>query len=101
MPLRITSTSAGGTTTLSVVGDVDLATRPVLWDALEKAVTVPGDTVVADLSGTTFLDCHGAGALVEARHLAERHGAAFVVRRPHGIPLLVLRETALLEYLCG
>jgi anti-anti-sigma factor len=99
MPLQIYP-EGDDTMTLGVVGDVDLVTRPILWAVLERAVTEGGiREVVVDLSGVEFLDCHGVGALVQARKLAEKHGTSFRIRDPHGIPLLVLRETNVLGYL--
>jgi anti-sigma B factor antagonist len=46
-------------------GELDVVSAGVLADSL---VEVAGSTVVADLSGLTFMDCSGIAALVMARN---------------------------------
>jgi anti-anti-sigma factor len=100
MPLLVTALVERGTTTLSVAGDVDLASEPELWNALEKAITAEGvDEVIVDLTETTFMDCYGMGALIRGRRLADDAGARFRVANPSGIPLIVLALSGVLDYL--
>ena len=47
----------GGDAVISLSGDVDMATIPLLHDALTKALTHhPGRTLVIDLDGVTVLE---------------------------------------------
>ncbi|HEY7175692.1 MAG TPA: STAS domain-containing protein, partial [Micromonosporaceae bacterium] len=90
MPLVVTALVQRGTTSLNVAGDIDLATEPDLWNAVEKAVTAEGvEEVVVDLAKTTFMDCFGMGALIRGRRLADDAGVRFRVANPSGIPLTV------------
>ncbi|WP_300682942.1 STAS domain-containing protein [Nocardioides sp.] len=52
---------------LVVTGDLDLATAPRLTEVARAAVSSPGDIVTLDLSGVTFLDSTGLGALLDLR----------------------------------
>jgi anti-sigma B factor antagonist len=67
---------------ITVVGEVDLHTTSRLQDVLdevrEKDIT---DHLVVDLSGCTFLDSTGLGALVKAQRQAES-ALNVVVREP-------------------
>jgi anti-sigma B factor antagonist len=50
---------------LSVAGEVDMATAPLLRDALvQLAAEHPGARAVIDLDGVTFLDSLGLGVLL-------------------------------------
>ncbi|CAM5617482.1 STAS domain-containing protein [Streptomyces griseomycini] len=62
-------------------GEIVLATHPVWERVLEQAVREGGGVYHLELSGVTFADVAGAGALAAA---AERLGDGrwFVVRRP-------------------
>ncbi|MGW2377359.1 MULTISPECIES: STAS domain-containing protein [Kitasatospora] len=60
-------------------GEIDLDTAPRLHDDLVRALAAHREVVV-DLSGLTFMDCSGLGALVQARHQADRQGARLVLR---------------------
>ena len=50
---------------LLVFGEVDLASAPHLADQVRRAAQT-GLEVIVDLEGTTFMDCAGLGALLEA-----------------------------------
>ncbi|MFC6149706.1 MULTISPECIES: STAS domain-containing protein [Mumia] len=71
-----------GRTTLVVRGELDLATaHHVVTRAKEWAAEVPADTgpqgsIQLDLSGVTFLDSTGLGALIETRSIALAAGRA-------------------------
>jgi anti-anti-sigma factor len=94
MPLVISPFVDGATIGLGVAGDIDMATEPVLWDAVEKAVTADGIAlVVVDLAETTFMDCFGMSALIRGARLAADHGRRLRVVNATGIALIVLRTT--------
>lgn len=100
MPLLISPNIDGATITLGLAGEIDLATEPALWDAVEKAVTADGiGLVVVDLAETTFMDCFGMSALVRGARLAAGNGRRLRVVNPTGIPLIVLQLTGVLRLL--
>jgi anti-anti-sigma factor len=67
-----------------VSGELDLATTDGLTDALVDAAA--GLTlVVVDLSGLTFMDSSGIGALLAARNRVLANGGLLVLSRPRAI----------------
>src|SRR2546423_774755 len=54
-----------GVLTLTVVGELDLATRETLDSEGAHALGQSSDTIVVDLSGVTFCGCAGLRSLVE------------------------------------
>jgi len=80
-------TLPGGAAALHVAGDLDLATAPLLEDALAD---VGASVVVIDLSGCSFLDSAGIRALVgAARRLADGGRSLRVVAADSGIVRLL------------
>ena len=71
-----------------VTDEVDIATAPRLRRALERTAPEPGEQVIVDLSGVTFMDCSGLTPLLEAE---ARLGGRLSLR---GVPAKV---TALLR----
>ena len=71
----ITARNLPGVHIVTLHGELDIASADGLADAL---VEVAGSTVVVDLSGLTFMDSSGIGALVVARNrvLSEGMGPA-------------------------
>ena len=66
MDLSIDVSSRAASTVVTLSGDIDIQTAPVLREAL-AALPSTEQTVVVDLSGVEFLDSSGLGALVGAR----------------------------------
>lgn len=62
-----------GTRLISVFGEVDVASAPVVGQALQEAEVSAATSVVLDLAGVTFLDSAGIRVLMEAV-LASRAG---------------------------
>ncbi len=67
----ITVTSEGGTELVKLTGELDIVGADHVRDAL---VAIPGTTVVADVSGLTFIDARGVAALVGARDAIAARG---------------------------
>lgn len=85
---------------LCVSGEVDMATAPQLLDAiLRTAFTYDQGQVVVDLSGVTFMDPTGLGALREAHRRLVADGTRLSVRNPGPVVEQVLRITGLDTYL--
>ena len=74
--LRITSAGgSAGTTTLVLHGELDCASAPHLRKHIGQALTDGTTRLVLDLTGVSFLDAVGLGALIGAnRQLRERGG---------------------------
>lgn len=70
---------------IHVQGEVDVASAPALADCIATSLARDPLALVLDLTGTTFMDCSGISAIVEARRdLPE--DSSVILRRP--VPLL-------------
>jgi anti-anti-sigma factor len=88
------------TARVAVIGEVDLATAPVLRDQLLGVLHDYGpDVLDVDLGGVTFLDCAGVGALVGVRNAAVQAGRQIRVAHPQPIVRRILEVTGLLGVL--
>ena len=63
-----------GTPVVSVMGDVDLATAPLLERTLVEVTEAGKGEVVVDLTGCSFLDAGGLRALVATRSRLKKLG---------------------------
>ena len=64
---RVSEQFRGGTSVVTVAGEVDVATAPALRDCLDQAVRRAEGAVVVDLLGVTFIDSTGLGVLIGAQ----------------------------------
>jgi anti-sigma B factor antagonist len=74
--------SVDGQTVVTVAGELDLATAPLLADVVDGLHDPGIDTVVLDVTGVEFCDSSGLAVLVRSRQAAEEHGVRVVVRSP-------------------
>lgn len=75
--IRVSVARAGRTTVITVEGEMDVATAPILHEALERLK--PGSSVIVDLSRLTFVDSSGLRLLmVHAQRMRRAAGALFV-----------------------
>jgi anti-anti-sigma factor len=66
---------------VSVHGEIDLVTAPVLERNLLAAIATGREVVEVDLSAVTFMDARGVSALVNARN-AVAHGSTLRLHAP-------------------
>ena len=67
---HIEARTRGSITTLAVRGELDLASSPLLRDALERASAAGAGLVIIDLRELTFMDSTGLSVLVKAHRQA-------------------------------
>lgn len=67
---------------MAVSGELDLATAPLLWDAVAPLVPRAPAELVVDLRRTTFMDAAGLGTLVRAAQALAPAGCRVVLRSP-------------------
>jgi anti-anti-sigma factor len=92
---------ARGSFVVSLDGDLDMATAPMLADAVERVMAdAPVAELQVDLAQVRFLDSSGVRALLQARRAAAERGAAFMVSRPGELVAQVLRIAAV-DHLLG
>lgn len=73
----------GGAVVLHLHGELDMATSPVLTDALTTALGEDGAEVVVDLTRLTFMDSTGISVLLGAVRRADEASRSFRVRSPN------------------
>ena len=64
----------GGTTVVAVAGELDIASAPMLKDAIERAQKDDADDLVVDLRDLEFMDVSGLRVLIRAHQRAEEAG---------------------------
>lgn len=74
-----------------VVGELDLASASWVRDRIARAAHNPAREVVVDLSGVSFVDCAGLGALLGAQ---TQLGSRLSLRAPSVAVLRLLELTA-------
>jgi anti-sigma B factor antagonist len=103
MALTITSHAPyPGLLTLTLVGELDLATAGALRGKVTDAVKSEEiDAILLDLDGLTFIDSTGIGTLVAGWRQAGDSGKPLRIDRAHGMAREVLRITGVWPTLTG
>jgi len=89
-------TTANGTRILLLSGSMDLQSRGLLAPGAGLGLTQTTH-ICLDLSGITFIDSSGIGAIVELAGDAEDAGISFSLRRPSALVRRILEMTGLLH----
>ena len=84
-----------GEVVVSVLGEVDMASGPLLWECLAEAIPDAARRLVIDLSDTTFIDSTGLAIFVRAREQLRHRGAELILRTPQASARKVLSITGL------
>jgi anti-anti-sigma factor len=79
--VEITVDAGPGMTTVTIGGELDLVTMPVLSEYLSRALEITPGRLVLDLTRTEFLDC-GSARLIAATGRSLPPGQRLVLRRP-------------------
>ncbi|MEV4548915.1 STAS domain-containing protein [Nonomuraea wenchangensis] len=77
---------------ITVTGELDVTNAADLESLLERS-TPPGEPVVLDLGGLTFMDCAGLHLLLRQQDRLRRQAAHLHVAAVHGSPANLLRLT--------
>lgn len=93
-PFSIVVEIAADGAVLSLQGECDMAAVPAIADAVEALET---RWVVVDLSGLTFLDSSGLGALLRAKSCLEQRGGTLRISGAAGSVLKVLEITGVYD----
>lgn len=92
---KVQSTASGKLFVVTPEGELDLATSPVLREALGAACDAGAVTVVLDLALVTFLDSTTLGVLVGANKRLRAAGGRLITVNVSGEPLRVMELTGL------
>jgi anti-sigma B factor antagonist len=102
LDLSVSSSQDDGITTLTVIGELDIATRDSATNEISRAVHADGvRTVVVDVSGVRFLDSSGISVLLHGRREAEATGVSYLLTGATGMVREVLAVTGVLAHLSG
>jgi anti-anti-sigma factor len=91
--LHVMSRAQGSTQTLSVTGQIDVATVDALAAGLRDALATAPETIVLDLSEVAFFGSGGLRALLEADGHARASGCRLVVIPGTGVVRTLLDRT--------
>jgi anti-sigma B factor antagonist len=91
-------TTAGKRRAMSLRGSLDVATRDELATGAAQALAEPGaESLAMNMSGVTFMDSTGIGALVKVTTDARKHGVTVTLDDPSDRVRRILHVTGLLE----
>jgi anti-anti-sigma factor len=92
--LTVQSTSAEDTTLLTLSGELDIAAKEPLGDAVSAALEDHPPSLVIDLTPTTFVDSTGLSYLLAARRRADDAQTRLAIRAPPGSEARVVIDLA-------
>jgi anti-anti-sigma factor len=90
--IEVREAPLAGAPGVSVIGEIDAATAPILEEAVESRILATHGAFVIDLGEVPFLDSGGANVLLRARALLGREDRELVLVCPPG-PVLHVLET--------
>jgi anti-sigma B factor antagonist len=88
-----------GQTVATIWGEVDVATAPQLWRALETLLDKGEHRIVLDLANLKFIDGSGLRVIAAAQKRCQAVDGELVVRSAPAVTLKLLRLTRLAEML--
>jgi anti-anti-sigma factor len=84
---------------VTVAGELDFAAAPWLWEKVSAALNGPAcRDLVVDLSGVTFLDAGGVGALARMWQACHRVGGRITVFGAYGMVAEILHLTGVAPF---
>ncbi|MCD9622712.1 STAS domain-containing protein [Rhabdothermincola salaria] len=98
-PLKIVVSSEGDTVVVSLTGELDPHTVPMLADELDDAIDGGATSVALDLSGLTFIDSSGLRVVIATHRRLEESGGRLVLRAPSDTVRRLLELTGLLGHI--
>jgi anti-sigma B factor antagonist len=75
--LVVRSKLAEGVRTISLSGELDVASAQMLEETLLEACSTGASEIVVDLSGVEFMDSTGLSAILKGKALCEAHACAY------------------------
>lgn len=75
--LEIRDEADGATHTLTLAGELDMASAPMLADAVVKVCTDGAEELILDIRSLRFIDTTGLRALLASRTCCQEHECAF------------------------
>jgi anti-sigma B factor antagonist len=82
--LKVTDAGIGPSRHYVLVGELDLATVPILRECIAGALAAGEGDLVLDVAGLVFVDSTGLGALLAAARTVRTQGDCLVLKSPRG-----------------
>ena len=76
-------TYSGSEAVITLAGELDLASAPVLHELLLEAASGGAETIRIHVQRLGYIDSAGLGVLVSAHKRLESNGGGLVIGRPH------------------
>lgn len=93
LDLEVEHGADGGPGALSVRGEIDISTSPLVDRIMTAMIDCGAAPLVIDASGVEFIDCSGLRAVLAAADRLRRNGTELVLRSPSN-PFLLLLEVS-------
>jgi anti-sigma B factor antagonist len=90
--------SSGSEAVITLAGELDLASAPVLHELLLEAASAGIETIKIDIQRLTYIDSAGLGVLVSAHKRLESNGGSLVISGPTPRVMRVLSISGLTRY---
>lgn len=98
LALELSTERTGRTAVVSIRGELDAYTAPGLEELCSNIVEEGADSLVLDLSGTTFLDSSGLRAIVALHQRVEDARGELTLERPGHHIIRLLEITGLRDH---
>ena len=95
----VTIAEEDGSTVLSVCGEVDLATGPLLWERISTVIADGSTNLVLDLAEMPFIDSTGLSVLVMTMRRLQDVGGQLVLRSSCRMAMRLFQLTGLSQLL--
>jgi anti-sigma B factor antagonist len=82
--IEIEPSTRDDVTRLALSGELDLTGSEPVDEAVDAALAAGSSEILLDLTGTTFIDSAGVGALLSAQRRTDKGGATFRLISPPG-----------------
>ena len=74
--LSIATTAESQHTTITLSGELDIASTPILDETVAEACAAGARTIVIDLGGIDFMDSTGLNSLLRSQRVCDEHGCS-------------------------
>jgi anti-sigma B factor antagonist len=89
---------SGSAAVITLAGELDLASAPVLHELLLEAASKGADTIKIDTQRLTYIDSAGLGVLVSAHKRLQSNEGGLVISGPTARVMRVLAVSGLTSY---
>jgi anti-anti-sigma factor len=97
-PLLITSTPDGSECVVTLVGELDPHTSPLLEREIDEGLSGGAQRLVLDLAELRFIDSSGLRVIIKAYKELEKRGGELILRSPNETAMRLFEITDLVDH---